>query len=194
MSASAANKPRRATQADLEAVPPHRVAEILNGELVVSPRPAPRHRQAASALGGLLIGPFRFGHGGGPGGWVILDEPELHFGPKTDSDVLVPDIAGWRRERMPEIPDEAAITVAPDWCCEVLSRSTETHDRGTKMPIYAREQVKHLWLVDPIAQTLEVYRLKADGWLLLATHTRNSKVRAEPFEAIELELELLWAR
>jgi Uma2 family endonuclease len=139
------------------------------------------------------MGPFRFGHGG-PGGWIILDEPELHLGPEDDRDVVVPDLAGWRRERMPEMPDTAFITLAPDWLCEVLSRSTETHDRATKMPIYAREKVTHTWLLDPIAQTLEVYRLKADGWRLVATHKQDAKVRAEPFEAFELDLALLWAR
>jgi Uma2 family endonuclease len=114
------------------------------------PRPASLHARAASSLGGELYGPFDRGRGG-PGGWIILDEPELHL----HGDMLVPDLAGWRRERMPELPDASAFELAPDWVFEVLSPSTAATDRAEKMPIYAREQVGQLWLVDPIAKTLE---------------------------------------
>jgi Uma2 family endonuclease len=172
-------------------VSPTLVAEILNGQLHVSPRPAFRHANVASTLGEILGPPFRRGRGG-PGGWVILDEPELHLGPKPDK--LVPDLAGWRRERMPEIPDVAAYDLAPDWVCEVLSENTEVVDRGEKMPIYARESVRHAWLVDPEARTLEVFRLAAGRWSAVATCRDQAVVRAEPFDAIELELALLWAR
>jgi len=125
---------RPATYADLQALPEHVVGELISGELHISPRPAAPHTVAASRLGGGLSGPFDEGRGG-PGGWIILDEPELHFG----EDVLVPDLAGWRRERMPRPPRAAAFTLAPDWVCEVLSPSTAALDRGIKLPVYGRE-------------------------------------------------------
>ncbi|MCI0582613.1 MAG: Uma2 family endonuclease [Chloroflexi bacterium] len=178
---------RRATYDDLLQVPPHRVAEIVDGDLNVSPRPASRHALASSRLGSDLGGPFDRGRGG-PGGWWILDEPELHLG----DDVLVPDLAGWRRERLPVFPDTAAFTLAPDWVCEVVSPSTERLDRAKKMPVYARENVGHLWLVNPLARTLEVYCRAEGRWLLLATHEGATQVRAEPFDAVELDLAPLW--
>lgn len=181
---------RGATYEDLLRVSEHRVAEILDGELVVSPRPGSQHTLASSSLGGALMGPFHFGGGGGPGGWVILDEPELHLG----ADVLVPDIAGWRRERMPELPDVAAFELAPDWICEVLSPSTGARDRADKLPIYARSGVTHAWLVDPQLRTLEVLRREGDKWVLLVTYRDEALCRAEPFDAIELALGVLWAR
>ena len=178
---------RRATYEDLCQVPDHKVAEILDGELIVSPRPALRHASASSGLGGHLWGPFHGGRGG-PGGWWILDEPELHLA----DDILVPDLAGWRRERLPAVPDTAYMTLAPDWVCEVISPSTERIDRSRKTRIYAREGVKHLWLLDPIVRTLEVLRLENARWVLLATHSDTDVVRVEPFEAIEIELAALW--
>jgi Uma2 family endonuclease len=138
-------------------------------------------------LGGELYGPFSRDEAGG---WVILDEPELHLA----QDILVPDLAGWRRERMPEIPDLAAFELAPDWICEVLSPSTAATDRADKLPIYARHGVMHAWLVDPLDKTLEILRLTQQQWLLLGTYRDEAKVRAEPFEALELELSALWAR
>ena len=170
-------------------MPEHCVGEIVNGVLVTRPRPASRHARAASRLGAELDGPFDRARGG-PGGWVLLDEPELHL----HGDVLVPDLAGWRRERMPELPDAAAFELAPDWVCEVLSPSTAATDRAEKMPIYARERVGHIWLVDPIAQTLEAYRLEQGRWSLLGTWRDDAVVRVEPFEALGLELAGLWAR
>ncbi len=176
-----------ATYADLCAVPENYVAEILGGELYANPRPASRHSLAASALGAKLSSPFHFGENG-PGGWWLLDEPELHF----DADVLVPDIAGWRRERMPAVPAAAYLTLAPDWLCEVLSPSTESIDRGKKLAIYAREGVRHVWLVNPLLQTLEVLRLQSERWSLVAVHEGDNPVRAEPFDAVELPLGALW--
>ena len=178
---------RAATYDDLLRAPAHKVAEIVEGDLHVSPRPASRHALASSRLGSDLGGSFDRGRGG-PGGWWIIDEPELHLG----SDVLVPDLAGWRRERMAEFPDTPAFTLAPDWVCEVVSPSTESLDRARKMPAYARERVAHLWLINPLARTLEVYRLAEGRWLLLGTHEGAVKVRAEPFDAVELELGPLW--
>jgi Uma2 family endonuclease len=180
---------RRPTYEDLLAVPKHLVAEIINGTLVTMPRPASLHARASSRLGAELDGPFDRGRGG-PGGWILLDEPELHL----HGDVLVPDLSGWRRERMPELPDASAFELAPDWICEVLSPSTAATDRAEKLPIYAREHVGHVWLVDPIAKTLEACHLESGRWVLLGTWRDDAKVRVAPFEAFELELAGLWAK
>jgi Uma2 family endonuclease len=136
-----------------------------------------------------LGSPFHRGRGG-PGGWIILDEPELHLG----ADVLVPDLAGWRRERLPEVPDAAFFELAPDWACEVLSPSTSLLDRRRKLPIYAREGVAHVWLVDPKARSVEVFRLSEGSYLYVAVHGEDERVRLEPFAAVELELSALWPR
>ena len=180
---------RRATYEDVLNAPSHKVAEIIDGELVLSPRPAGPHAAAATALGEELGPPFKRGRGG-PGGWIILDEPELHL----LGNVLVPDLGGWRRETMGAIANEAYFTIRPDWVCEVLSPSTAATDRAEKMPIYARERVTHLWLVDPIARTLEGLVLEGARWSVLGTWRDDAKVRVEPFEAFELELGGLWAR
>lgn len=181
-------------EAAFEAVPPEMVAEILDGELHSFARPAKRHTRAATRLGRRL-GPFD-DDDGKPGGWVILDEPEIHLGPKPDK--VVPDLAGWRRERMPDAlgPDDgpAHYVVVPNWVCEVLSEATERIDRGKKMRIYRREGVGHVWLLSPVLQTLEVYRLERNQWILVETFEGDDAVRAEPFEVIELELADLWAR
>ncbi len=187
MSDPAANRKRPATYADIEALPEHLVGEIIGGRLVASPRPSPIHVRSASDLGALLSFPFRFGRGG-PGGWWIIAEPELHFG----KDILVPDLAGWRRERMPVLPETAWFELAPDWVCEVLSPSTARFDRGEKLGLYAREKVAHLWLLDPLARLLEVFRLEGGNWVLVSVHTESAVVRAEPFDAIELDLDLVW--
>jgi Uma2 family endonuclease len=182
---------RRATYEDVLAAPERVVAEVIAGVLYTQPRPAVPHTRAASRLGSKLSGPFDEGHGG-PGGWVILDEPELHLGPEPD--IVVPDLAGWRRTRMPRVPmQDAFIALAPDWLCEVLWPSTQAFDRGDKMDVYAREHVGHAWLVDPLAKLLEVWRLEGDRWLRLGTWHGEARVTAEPFDAIELELAALWA-
>jgi Uma2 family endonuclease len=180
----------RATYDDLRRVPPEKVAELIEGELIVSPRPAARHAMASSRLGGELVVSFDRlpGGGDGPGGWCILDEPELHFG----EDVLVPDLAGWRRERMPHVPDVPFFTLSPDWLCEVTSPSTRAFDRVRKMPIYARENVGHVWLLDPIDKLLEIFRLEGPRWVLVSAHEGAMKVRAEPFEALEIDLARFW--
>ncbi|MDY7226320.1 Uma2 family endonuclease [Hyalangium rubrum] len=180
---------REATYEDLEKLPPEVIGELVDGELFASPRPAMKHSRVTIVLSGKLMDPFDHGTGG-PGGWLLLYEPELHL----RRNVLVPDLAGWRRERMPELPDTVGATLAPDWVCEVLSPSTMKLDRGRKMGVYAREGVKHLWLMDPVAQLLEVYRLEGGRWLLLGTHEGNATVRAEPFEVLDLELGAVWAR
>jgi Uma2 family endonuclease len=182
---------RRATYEDVLAAPPHRVAEVVGGVLTTHPRPATPHARASSRLTGELSGPFDRGKGG-PGGWVILVEPEIHLGPEPD--IVVPDLAGWRRKHMPRVPMESAfVTTAPDWICEVLSPSTQAFDRGAKMDVYAREGVVHAWLVDPLAKLLEVWRLEGKRWLRLGTWEGDAHVHAEPFEVFELELGALWA-
>jgi Uma2 family endonuclease len=181
----------RATYADVLAAPEHLVAEVIDGTLSTSPRPAPRHADAASVLGMDLGGPFHRGRGG-PGGWWILFEPELHLG--DEPDIVVPDLAGWRRERLGELPGEAFFTLAPDWLCEVLSPSTMQLDRVRKIPVYAKSGVSHVWLVDPLAKTLEVFTLDGDSYRLTATHADEEMVRAVPFNAIELELGALWGK
>ena len=150
-------------------------------------RSDPPHTQAASGLGGLLIGPFHYGFGGGPGGWIILVEPKIRFG----GALLVPDLAGWRRERFVPIR-KGPYTVAPDWICELLSPSTARTDRVRKLPIYAREKVSYAWILDPALRTLEALRLQDGKWLILGVFQKADKVRVEPFEAFELDLALLW--
>jgi Uma2 family endonuclease len=177
-----------ATYEDIEALPVGWVGEIVQDELYASPRPAAQHLRVASRLGVLLGTPFEFGRGG-PGGWWFFDEPELHF----EHDVLVPDLAGWRRERAPEPPAEARwMTLAPDWICEVLSPSTWAVDRVRKMPLYYREGVNHLWLIDPRRYALEVYRRGQKQWSRVGFYEGGGTVRVEPFEEVPLELGLLW--
>ena len=179
--------PRTAVWQDLDGVPEHLVGEIVNGELVTSPRPGFRHSRATSRLGAALDGPFDSGVGG-PGGWVLLDEPYLRLG----LEVRVPDLAGWRRDRFEPPLDRRPIEVVPDWICEVLSPDTELVDRGEKQDLYAAHGVQHLWLLNPAVPALEVYRLLPDGWLRVAVHDAMDRVRAEPFDALELDLSLLW--
>jgi len=172
-------------------VPSHQHAEIVRGTLYVMSRPAPRHASASSMLGVELGGPFQRGRGG-PGGWWILDEPELQLVPKEP---VVPDLGGWRVERMPELPATSCFTLAPDWVCEVLSRSTEKLDRDEKLPYYAEHGVRHVWLLDPIDKRLEVYVLAPEGkrWREVRIHEGDIGVRAEPFDAVELDLSALWS-
>lgn len=178
-----------ASDEDLEDLPVGWVGEIVEEELMASPRPAMGHGYAASALGGVLMEPFAWGRGG-PGGWCLIHEPELHLG----RDVLVPDWAGWRREHLPRpfAPDEPFTTLAPDWVCEVLSPSTATFDRERKLPRYHREGVAHVWLIEPRRRQLTVFRRGASRWRRVATHEGDARVRAEPFEAVEVELGRLW--
>jgi len=178
---------RAATYEDLLAVPEPLVAEILFGELVTHPRPAPRHAHVVTRLNGLLSPPFDL-RIGGPGGWVFLVEPELHLG----EHVAVPDIAAWRIERLPQLPDTAWIEVAPDWVCEVLSPSTESYDRGDKRLIYAEAGVDHVWHINPLLKMLEVSELRDGKWLLLDVFGDDAEVAAAPFAELSFSLSLLW--
>ena len=178
----------RATYQDVLDAPAHEVAEIVDGTLHTRPRPAPAHGVASSNLGFELGPPFGRGRGG-PGGWRIHFEPELHLG----EDILVPDLAGWRRERMPELADAAYVTVAPHWVCEMPSGSTRRVDLQEKRPIYAREGVAHLWLIDPTDRTLEAFELREGEWVLIACAKDDDSVSVRPFDAITFSLGDLWA-
>lgn len=183
----AAPKPLAASYADLEALPDTMVGEILFGALHAHPRPAPRHAVAANALGTEVSSPFQFGRGG-PGGWIFMTEPELHLGPH----VVVPDIASWKRERLPEPPATAYIEVAPDWVCEVLSPSTMRIDRTDKLAVYRDFAVPYLWYVDPDARTLEVLELQHGHWVIVAALKDDDEVAAAPFAVHAFKLDGLW--
>lgn len=170
-----------ATYQDVLDAPPHLVAEILDGELSLSPRPTFGHAYSSSGLGGDLVNPFQRGRGG-PGGWWILDEPEVHL----SGHVLVPDLAGWRKERLPAFPDAAYLELRPDWVCEVLSPSTRRIDLVQKARIYAQAGVPWAWFVDPAARVVEVRRLQEGQWLIEHTADATEVVRLPPFDAIEL--------
>ena len=178
---------RRATYQDVLDAPPYKVAEVVDGTLYIFDRPAAPHALAASVLGGIISPPFYHGRGG-PGGWWIIDEPELHLG----EDIVVPDIAGWRRERMPVYPDTAYFTLAPDWVCEVLSPSTRKLDLGGKSAVYARAGVSYIWFVDPIARSLEANVLRGGKWVESAMLYDDATVSLPPFEAISFNLGDLW--
>ena len=179
-----------ATYEDLLRAPEGVVAEIVDGELVTSPRPSIRHAATSTSLQSGLSTAFDRRGGGSPGGWVLLFEPELHL---VDQ-ILVPDLAGWRTETLAVLPDAAFIDKAPDWIGEVLSPRTVALDRTCKMHHYARAGVGHLWLLDPQPETLEVYRLAGPTWQLVTSVAGSQKLRAEPFDAVELDLARIWAR
>lgn len=182
----------RATYADVLAAPEHMTAQVIDGELHLHPRPARRHLRAASALGGFLFGAFDAGNGG-PGGWVVIHEPELHFG----EDILVPDLGAWREERYPgdRDDDDAYYVTAPDWVAEVLSSSTARIDRIKKMPIYARERIPHVWIVDPRDRTVEVYRLTDSGYVLATTWgDEDGTASLPPFDAVPIPASAIWGK
>lgn len=179
---------KRAVYEDLYTIPENTTGEIINGTLIVTPRPSRHHISTTSRLGAEIIPPYDFGRGGGPGGWVILDDPEILFG----EDILVPDLAGWREERYPNEEPHNWISAAPDWVCEVLSPGTIRRDRITKMNIYALHEVLYFWLIDPLEKTLEVFRLKNGEWVVAGLYEGDDKVRAVPFIEIEIHLSDLW--
>jgi len=180
---------RPATWEDLAAAPEHMVAELIDGTLYLSPRPATPHARAAIVLAQDIGGPFDRGRGG-PGGWILLIEPQLRLG----GNGFVPDVAGWRRDRMPQLPEVTALELAPDWICEVRSPSTEALDRKTKMPKYASAGVPWLWLVDPASELLEEFRLDDQKYVPSGVYSEDDKARIQPFEAVELDLSALWSR
>jgi Uma2 family endonuclease len=179
---------KRVVYEDLFDIPDNMTGEIISGELIVTPRPSRKHTITTSRLGGEIVPAYDFGRGNGPGGWIIIVEPEIAFG----ENILVPDLAGWKKERFPMEEPHNWISVAPDWVCEVLSPGTAQADRAGKMPIYAQHQVSNAWLIDPILKTLEVFRFELGRWVVLGVYARSAKLRAEPFAEIEIDLGLLW--
>lgn len=170
-------------------VPEHQRAEIIEGTLYVLPRPAPAHAHAASVLGGELSERSQRGRAGS-GGWWIVDEPELQL---VELEPISPDLAGWRVERMAELPGTPHFNVVPDWVCEVLSRSTEFIQRTLKLPLYAAHGVRHVWLADPSAKMLEVYTLGGGlQWRHVQMYPCDGRLRVPPFEALELDLAALF--
>ena len=184
---TAKQEPPRATYQDVLDAPAHLVAEIINGTLYTHPRPAMPHARATWVLGGKIGDPFDYGPRG-PGGWWLSSEPELHL----DDEIVVPDLAGWRRERMPDYPGTAYVTLAPDWVCEVHSPSTRKVDLQEKRPLYAQAGVRHLWLVDPADRTLEAFELRDGEWVPIATAKNDDPVSIRPFDAITFSLGDLW--
>ena len=180
--------PRLATYADLVALPENLVGELIGGSLYTQARPAGPHALVATGLGMDLGGPFDRGRGG-PGGWIFINEPELHFG----EDVLVPDLAAWRSERLPrDARKEAFFTIAPDWVAEVASPSTTQKDRVLKVPIYAAQGVQHLWLVEPVDGRIEAYVLESARWVWIGTWTDDAAAKIPPFDEVPLDLSRLW--
>jgi len=175
---------RSALYRSLEALPEGLTGEILNGQIHAQSRPSGAHVKAGSLLGRKLPG------NGGLDGWWILDEPEVHF--VRNIEVAVPDLAGWRCERMPYFPEDQRFEVVPDWICEILSPSTASRDREVKMPLYAHYGVHYAWLIDPVKRTLETYRLAADAWIETGRFAAADRVAVPPFEAVSLDLEALW--
>ncbi|NWG72944.1 MAG: Uma2 family endonuclease [Parvularculaceae bacterium] len=180
---------RIANYKDLYNIPENMIGEIIDGELIATPRPSPEHSHVESSLGYRIGPPYHIGEGGGPGGWIILFEPEIKF---SEQNLLVSDFAGWKKERFPGWPRENWFSLAPDWICEILSPTTARHDRIEKMDVYARHEVKYLWLIDPRDKTLEVFRLMSSQWVKWGGFAANDKVRTEPFPEVEIELGTLW--
>ena len=164
--------------------------EILRGQLHAEPRPGPRHLHAASRLDRTIGRGYGDGEGG-PGGWWNLVEPEIHF--LREFEVVVPDLAGWKRANMMSLPAGAYFEIAPDWICEVLSPSTASKDRGLKMPLYARYGVSYAWLVDPEARTLEAFELQGGAWSEIGRFSGNDECVVAPFDAMTVDLATLWA-
>lgn len=179
---------KKATYDDLFSIPDNMTGEIIAGELIVTPRPSRKHGFCVTALGTAITGPYQFGQGGGPGGWVIIIEPEIGLG----ENIVVPDLAGWKRARFPFQEESNWITVVPNWIGEILSPSTLRNDKVKKMPLYAQYGVEHIWLVDPSAMTLDAFRLESGRWLLLGSYADHDQVRVEPFPELPISLDKLW--
>ncbi len=179
-----------ATYEDLYRLPESMIGEIIHGELVATPRPSLDHSHVAMNISGELVRPFGRESGGGPGGWLILYEPEIYL----KEQVLVPDFAGWRREKLSGHPKSQWAAIPPDWVCEIFSPGTALRDRTVKKVIYEEHGVGHLWLVDPIHRTIEVFRLESGSWAPAGVFGGDQQARLEPFEAIEIALGELWLK
>lgn len=178
---------KEATYDDLYSISDNMTGEIIDGELIVTPRPSRKHIYTASALEVKIGAPYQFGEGG-PGGWIILVEPEIRF----STNFLVPDLSGWKRERFPVEEETNWISVAPDWVCEVLSPGTAREDRVKKMSIYASHFVPYYWLIDPSEKILETLKLEEGKWIITGVFCEGESVRAEPFPEIAVDLGSLW--
>ena len=172
---------------DLYNLPENMIGEIIDGELVASPRPSPEHMFTLSILGNEVGPPYNMGRGG-PGGWIILDEVEIALG----EDIFVPDLSGWKKERFFKPEGQNWISIAPDWICEILSPSSIRQDRIIKSIVYAKHKIPYFWLIDPRNKTLDVFRLESGRWISLGVYAENDKVRAEPFQETEIDLSALW--
>jgi Uma2 family endonuclease len=181
--------PRAPTLADLDALPPGIVGEIIEGVLYTMTKPRAPHQRATRAIGGTIGAPFDDGRDG-PGGWWILTEPGIEL--PSDTKEISPDVAGWRRERMPELPVDEPIRVVPDWVCEILSPTMRRHDQGVKVPYYAKVGVPFLWLVDVEARVLTVHRLEAGDWRIIGAYGVESEARIAPFDAVPLSVVDWW--
>jgi len=179
---------KKATHDDLHKVPENMIGEIIDGEIIATPRPSRRHGYTTTALGVAIGGRYQFGQRGGPGGWIFIIEPEIGLG----NDILVPDLAGWKRDRFPREEGHNWISIAPDWICEVLSPRTFRKDKVVKMPLYAQHGVQYFWLIDPVAKTLDIFRLEAGRWVVAGLYAENDIARADPFPEVEVDLSFLW--
>jgi Uma2 family endonuclease len=179
----------QATYSVLSSLPLGWVGEIVEEELIASPRPLAAQTRAAFMLG-VELGEQLDHRRGGSGRWCFLRAPELHLG----RDVMVPELAGWRRDRVTTPPEPGApfLTVTPDWVCEVVSPVTIALDRIRKLPLYAQHGVSHAWFIDPEARTLEVFQRLKRGWLFAASYEGDAVVRSEPFPHVTFNLGSLW--
>jgi len=176
------------TLADLDALPPGIVGEIIDGVLYTMTKPRMRHQRTGTGISADLRGPFDLGRGG-PGGWWIVTEPGIEL-PNTPE--ISPDVAGWRRERMPEMPGDEPIRVVPDWVCEILSKNTRRHDQVVKMPYYAKIGVAYAWVADAEARVLVAYRLESGAWRVIGTYSNETEARIEPFDTVPVNVADWW--
>ncbi len=182
--------PKLAVYADLLALADDVRAEILAGHIITTPAPLPKHSKAQRALGRFVGGPFDDDDGhGGPGGWWIFVEVDVEFG---THDIVRPDLSGWRRERLVDPGDKRPIQVAPDWVCEILSPSTATRDKVAKRKLYAQHGVRHYWIVDVDARTLEAFELRDGHWTLLDSYDDTATARIPPFGRVQLTVDRLF--
>ena len=179
---------KKATYEDLFNIPENMRGEIINGELIVTPRPSRKHGYVAATLIEEVGPPYHRGRGG-PGGWIFIVEPEIILG----EHIIIPDVAGWKAERFPKEEEQNPISAVPDWVCEIISSPKgELYDRGEKMSIYAEYGVHHAWLINPAIRSLEAYRLESGRWSRLGVFGERKKVRVEPFQEIEFDLGDFW--
>lgn len=176
------------TLADLDALPPGVVGEIIDGVLYTMTKPRMRHQRTMLKIGGGVAAPFDDGIGG-PGGWWIIPEPGIEL---PDTPEIAPDVAGWRRDRMPEMPIDEPIRIVPDWVCEILSPTTRRHDLLVKLPYYAKVGVAYHWLVDLEGRTVTAQRLDSGRWTTLGVYCDETDARIEPFDVVPLHVASWW--